>query len=68
MTGAIEREAPPGATAVLAHKMVELDFQIQTARDAQYFATVEHLERLRDDIRHERSLLMRQLWRYGQRP
>ena len=61
-------DQPLTATAVLAREMVALEFRIQTARDAQYYATAERLEQLRDDIRHERSLLMRQLWRYGQRP
>lgn len=54
---------PASATAVLAHEMVVLE-QLARAAEAEFhYARADALWRRRDDVRHERSLLMRQEWR-----
>jgi hypothetical protein len=55
----------PDAVDVLAHEMVILELKAQQAELAEHYATAERLWRQRDDIRHQRSLLLRQLWRLG---
>ena len=53
------------ATAILAREMVELEQAAKQAEFALRYGQADKLWRQRDDIRHQRSLLLRQLWRYA---
>ena len=58
-------EAPAAtATAILAREMVVLEQAAKQAQLALRFGQADRLWRQRDDIRHQRSLLMRQNWRF----
>lgn len=52
------------ATELLARRMIDLERFAMDAERVQRYTRADQLWRERDDVRHERSLLMRQLWRH----
>ena len=52
------------ATEILAHQLVDLERRAVQAELNLRDGEAARLWRLRDDVRHQRSLLLRQLWRY----